>query len=455
MCGKDAVGYNNPMKPYIVTLTLGGLLLLGLLYLYVLEFPEAQRKAEEEKRAKQLISFQSDDVRSITLQYRDQEAINIERDQGGYWWLMQPLYYRADQPEVEDIIRDLAVANVTRVIHETSGNLGDYGLSPPQLTLSFTLQDRDEQFLIGEKGPVSSWLYFKRTSETQIYLTNLPDRDILSKTPYVLRRKELFDIARENIDRLRLEYHTGTFSLFKTGGVWFLDAPIEFLADQSVIGALLFQIENLKAGKFIDDSEEQKKIRVQLGLPELVMYVQANDIPYAVKFFGSSNDSEWVYATTTPDLPVFLVSRMTFQRIPNTLFKLRDKHLVVVDRSLVTDLAITTPDQQRTLPLEPTEQPMPHPVREFMNRVLNIQAEIFIQEGIEKDDLHTLGLARPELEVKLLGKDQHVLGSLIVSDILSTEDDGQVGTANASGSTLPGAHGIRSSILVNVPNARQ
>jgi hypothetical protein len=90
-----------------------------------------------------------------------------------------------------------------------------------------------------------------------------------------------------------------------------------------------------------------------------------------------------------------------------------------------------------------------------MNRVLNIQAEIPIKENVVTGDLRALGLDRPELEVRLLGKDQHVLGSLVVSDILSTEDDGQAGTANARGSTLPGAYGIRSSILVNVPNARR
>ena len=439
------------MKPYVVTLTLGGLLVLGLIYLYAVEFPDAQRKAEEEQRTKQLVSFQSDDVRRITLQYRDQDAIDVEKGPGGHWWLVKPLHYRADHAEVEDIIRDLVIANVTRVINESGSNLGDYGLAPPQLTLSFALNDRDEQFLIGERGPISAQLYFKRTSGPQIYLTSLPDRDILSKTQYILRRKELFELDREDIDRLTLEHQTGAFSLFKTEHTWFLDAPIEFLADQSVIGALLFQIENLKAGKFIDDSEEQKNIRAQLGLPKLVMHIQANDVPYAVQFFASSDNAEWVYATTTPDLPVFIVSRQTFQRIPNTLFTLRNKHLVVVDRSLVTDLVITTPNQQVTLPLESPEKPMPHPVREFMNRVLTLQAEILIKENVATDGLHVLGLDRPALEVKLLGGDQRVLGSLVVSDILSTGDSGQAGTANARGSTLPGAYGIRSSILVNVP----
>ena len=181
------------------------------------------------------------------------------------------------------------------------------------------------------------------------------------------------------------------------------------------------------------------------------MHVQANAIPHAVQFFASLDDSDWVYATTTPGFPVFLVSRATFQRIPNTLFALHDKHLVGVDRSLVTDLAITTPVQQWTLPLESLQQAMPHPVREFMNRVLALQAEISIEEDVATADLRALGLATPALEVTLLGKGQRVLGSLVVSDIISTEDEGQTGSANAKGSTLPGVYGIRSSILHNVP----
>ena len=162
------------MKPYIATLTLGGLLLLCLLYLYAVEWPHAQRKAAEEQRAKQMIGFQSGDVRRMTLEYRGRDAIILDQGPGGQWRLMQPLQYRADHAEVEDVIRDVEVAEVTRVIHEPESDLSDYGLAPPQLTVSFMLADRTEQFFIGEKGPVSSQLYFKRISGPEIYLTNLP-----------------------------------------------------------------------------------------------------------------------------------------------------------------------------------------------------------------------------------------------------------------------------------------
>ncbi len=440
-----------PMKPYVATLTFGGLLLLALLYLYAVEFPGAHRKAEEEKLAKQLVNFQSDDVRSMTLQYRGQDEIKLAKGPNRQWWLMQPGPYRADHEEVEDIIRDLVLADVIRIINESDSNLGDYGLAPPQLTLSLMLKKRGEQLMIGEKGPISAQLYFKRALNPHIYLTTLPDRDILSKTVYLLRRKELFEIDRENVDRVRIEYPEGMFSLGKKGRTWFLDSPIEAFADQSVIGSLLFQIENLKAGKFIDDVEEKKRTRAQFGTPQISIYLEAKNLSHEVNFFENSNDPKWAYATTTPNLPVFFVSRATVQGIPGTLFALRDKHLVVVDHSLVTHLAFTTPDQQFTLPLESGEQPMPHPVREFMNRVLSVQAEILVQENVENDNFRALGLAEPALEVKLLGREGSVLGSLVVGEVLADEKEGQAGSANAKGSALPGVYGIRSGILMNIP----
>ena len=439
------------MKPYIATLALGGLLLLCWLYLYAVEWPHAQRKAAEEQRAKHLIGFQSGDVHRMTLEYRGRDAIILDKGPGGQWRLMQPLQDRADHAEVEDVIRDVGVAEVTRVIHQPESDLSDYGLAPPRLTVSFMLADRTEQFFIGEKGPVSSQLYFKRISGPEIYLTNLPDRDILSKTPYTLRRKELVDIDRETIDRLRLESNTGTFSLFKTGRVWFLDAPVEWPADQSVIGSLLFQIENLKAEKFIDDVEEKTSTRARHGVPQLAIHLQANHIPHAIEFFASEDEPEWVYTMTTPDLPIFIIPRTALQSIPTALFDLRDKHLVVVDPSLVTDLSITTPDRQFTRPLESMEQPAPRPIQEFMNRVLGVQAEIPVRENGVVDDLHAFGLDAPALEVKLLGQGGAILGSLIVSEIVSPGDDGQAGSAYANGSTLPGVYGIRSGILVTIP----
>tara|TARA_B100001971_G_C17781867_1_gene330149 strand:+ start:41 stop:337 length:297 start_codon:yes stop_codon:yes gene_type:complete len=86
-----------------------------------------------------------------------------------------------------------------------------------------------------------------------------------------------------------------------------------------------------------------------------------------------------------------------------------------------------------------------------MNRVLSIQAEIPIQDNVEADDFLALGLDTPALEVKLLGSGGTVLGSLVVSEILAVEEEGQAGSANARGSALPGVYGIRSSILVSIP----
>ena len=115
------------MKSYATTLVLGGLLVFCLLYLYVVEWPQAQRKAQEEKQAKQLISFQSDDVREMILEYRGKDRIVLSKNTDREWQLVQPLQYRADDPEAEDVSRDLVVANVTRVIRDPENNLGDYG----------------------------------------------------------------------------------------------------------------------------------------------------------------------------------------------------------------------------------------------------------------------------------------------------------------------------------------
>ena len=220
-----------------------------------------------------------------------------------------------------------------------------------------------------------------------------------------------------------------------------------------MIGALLFQIEHLKAEQFIDDVEEKTRARARHGLPQLAIRLQANHIPHAIEFFASADEPEWVYAMTTPDLPVFLIPRTAFQSIPTALFELRDKHLVVVDPSLVTDLSIATPDRQFTLPLESMEQPAPRPIREFMNRVLDVQAEIPVRGNGAVDDLHAFGLDAPALEVTLLGKEGAILGSLVVSEIVSSGDDGQAGSAYANGSTLPGVYGIRSGILVTIPTS--
>ena len=438
------------MRPYRVTLILGGILLLCLLYLYTVERPKAQRDAEEQTRATRLVGFTSADVRGMTLQYRGRKAVEIEK-RDGQWWLTKPLHDRADQIEVEDVIRDLTVAKVTRVLNEPDSDLGQYGLSPPQLTLSFVMADREERLLIGEKGPVSLQLYVKRPSDPQVYLTNLPDRDILSKTPDALRRKEIIDVDREDIDRLALDHRTGSVSLVASGRTWFVDAPIEGPADPSVVGALLTRIENLKAVRFIDAEKEKEAVRAQLGAPHLVLHVQERNETHVVTFFTFSNDAEWAYAVTTPDHPMALLPSRTVNTIPTSLFMLRDKRLVVVDRSRAAALDIATPHRRDTVPIESADHPLPHPVREYMNRVLNVEAEIPVRDAdVTADDLRAFGLDAPALRVRVLGHDGTSLGSLLVSEILDTDDE-KAGSAHAHGSSLPGIYGIRSGILMNLP----
>ena len=439
------------MKSYATTLVLGGLLVLCLLYLYVVEWPQAQRKAQEEKQAKQLISFQSDDVREMILEYRDKDRIVLSKNADREWQLVQPLQYRADDAEAEDVIRDLVVATVTRVIRDPESNLGDYGLAPPKLTLSFKLENGTERFFIGEKGPVSSQLYFKRGGEPDVYLTNLPDRDILSKTPVVLRRKELFDVHRDTIDRIALEWNSKKFSLFKAQQTWFLEEPLQAFADQSVIGMLLFQIENLRAVDFVDGLEKQEKMLEQFSGTHHVIHFQVQGDPYSMTFFPGVARTGFVYVLTSEDSPGFIVPRANFESIPSNLFQLRDKYLTRVDRSRVTELEILTSGAKVKLPLESAGDPLPHSVREFMRRVLDVKAEIFVRETGVAEDFSTRDFDVPALEVKLLGQSKNVLGYLTVSEIISSGDDDKVGSAYAKGSSLPGVYGIRSSILINIP----
>jgi Domain of unknown function (DUF4340) len=177
------------------------ILALGLgLYLWLVEMPMERKRAHIETESKQLVNFKDSDVQSFTLHSAtgDLEVSRSGGDRPGAWTITQPRTMEADRQAVEQFLRTLILAKVSRIVDDSGTDLSAYGLAVPSMSVSMRLPSGNQTLLFGDAGPLSSSLYAKREGDSRILLTSLSTREILAKGLQDFRRKRVleFDPAR-------------------------------------------------------------------------------------------------------------------------------------------------------------------------------------------------------------------------------------------------------------------
>src|SRR5947209_7650526 len=110
-------------------------------YLWLVELPRGQKRLQSETAAKRLLDFKESEVQSFTLRSADGEIEISRGDQTSHtrWTITKPKKLEADSRAVEEFLRGLELAKVTRVVDESGADLSSYGLAVPSLTVSLRL----------------------------------------------------------------------------------------------------------------------------------------------------------------------------------------------------------------------------------------------------------------------------------------------------------------------------
>src|SRR5436853_7683011 len=102
------------------------ILALGLgLYLWLVEIPMERKRAHIETESKQLVNFKDSDVRSFTLHSAtgDLEVSRSVGDRPDAWTITQPKTMAADRQAVEQFLRTLILAKVSRIVDDSGKDL--------------------------------------------------------------------------------------------------------------------------------------------------------------------------------------------------------------------------------------------------------------------------------------------------------------------------------------------
>jgi hypothetical protein len=369
----------------------GGLLLLVLVlailaaYVWLIDLPREQAAQKAAEQTDKLLSSDPTAASALVLVNGD-STIRLFKDASERWSLTSPVATPADQAAIRTLLARLSEARRLRVIDESPADLSPYGLAPARLVVTYTVNGLDTRVEFGGNNPVGSFTYVRLLPvELSAARPRLPDgqgqagvepgasasaahihpvvlipvevKEAVDKTLFDLRKKELFDLSADQLTALkllyanqpgqpiRLERHSGGSIGPKApgrSGAWELTAPLHEKADQEVVGALAAKLSGLRATSIMDEGKTAKL--ASLPPPRMTISLSTGEPATQVRIYLPFSE-EAAYAVTTPDAPLYQVSRQVVLQLEKSLFDLQDKHVVPIDPEAVQAIEVAAPNR--------------------------------------------------------------------------------------------------------------
>jgi hypothetical protein len=194
-------------------------------------------KSWKDVRDKRLLKFDNDKVTRVEIAAKNQ-TIEFGKNSVGEWQILKPAPYRADNLQVEEIVRKLkdAKMDVSAPDEEAAKSAGLFSAGTPVAIAKVTDASGTQQLEIRKN---KEDYFAKSTAVEGVYKVAKDLGDGLDKNVEDLRNRKLFDFGFNDPTRIDIRDGANSVSLVKSGDDWTrggkkLDSP----AVQSAIDKL-------------------------------------------------------------------------------------------------------------------------------------------------------------------------------------------------------------------------
>jgi hypothetical protein len=328
------------MKKSTLVLVLIALVFGGLVYYY--EFKRTPAAEKSEDTSKPAFSFQATDISALTLE-RAGQKISFEKH-GDDWVITQPVETRADRSVLEGIATGLANARVSRTFPAAPDRLATYGLASPSVTLEIKLKNNQQHRLqLGAKDFSGMSVYGIVDGAKDVAL--LPDMLLTSTDKPLddLRDRSVMDLSAWDVKSFELKNKSGEVSAAKQASGWRIEKPRSTPADAAEIESLLGQVVNAKMTR-VESEKASDLAKYGLEKPEVVLRVHDLKGEQRDLLVGRKVDEDY-YARDSARPLIFRVNADLYKKLGETLFDLRDKNLIHLQRDQLAKVEIRNKNQ--------------------------------------------------------------------------------------------------------------
>jgi hypothetical protein len=404
------------------TLILLLIAIVGGAAVYFFEVKPGKPRDEEPETSKAAFNFKREEINAITLTRGSEKPINFEL-QNNKWVIKQPIIAHADESAMNGLVGDLVSARIDRDF--PGDNLKGYGLAEPAVKLEIKLKNgQTHRVDLGSKDPIGTFAYAKIDGSQNVALISGSVLTSADKSLNDLRDRSVLGATQYELSSVKITNESGSYELAKKDSDWTIKSPVEGMAEESEVTGLLTDVASAKAVEIAAETIDDPA-KYGLDKPKMTLAARLAAGGERTVSLGSKVDDKYYYAKSS-DLPQLFKVDISFHRALNTkLAALRSKSLVKLNRDDLTRVQIKNPNltivaEKNTEGKWLVKEPADKKDKEAYSFKLIDPIETKATEVIDKPTgAIAAKLAKPEVEVRLTGKD----GKTTVIKVSSADGD--------------------------------
>ncbi len=305
-------------------------------------------KSPTDLRDRSVITFKTETVSNIQFASRDVGATSTPRTlncekRDGTWFVTHPIEAKADTQEIEDLLSELRLLQVSTFEADKAdanipAQLEKTGLDTPRIQIKLTDGNNTYALDIGSEVPPENGtqesVYVKSVHQEAIYTVSDDIYKLLNKSVFDLRDKRVIDFQRTDTIRIaifiRRQQDKETAVCTKNyDNTWELQTPTgKVKADAKAVDDLLFGVDSLEAAAFVD-TPVKNFASYGLASPSIeVTFTQRGQEKPAVLRIGDYTKDGTVYVKAEQSDQVTRVERILIDKIALGAVGLRDKQVL-------------------------------------------------------------------------------------------------------------------------------
>ena len=363
------------------------------------------------------------------FQTREPEKIILAKSDSGEWRIEQPLPWKGDPGEIENLLRKVNAEKVASFIDTPTTKTG-YGFDKPQVDLVIqqlakagdggttkTTQTQTLSLLVGDRESSPSKDYYAKRGDGSLITIGQPLFDALTVKAGNLRDKQLFAMTAGDVAHFSIEAIRGSVKLNKNDqGRWVFADDTATSVDQQAVAGALSTLVGLRAKGFeTDDPRDLSEYKLDKPLSRLTIADKDNKKVEGLDIgdLTTRNGEGILFGKMRDSKSVILLDFMKPKDFALTKDQLTDKSLFAFDPASVTRVEARRAGTSFTLTREGEAWRLQRARDKEARRVAGFLADDFVRgvREVKFTDVYKgkltdkeMGLTSPTLEVLLFDK---------------------------------------------------
>lgn len=216
---------------------------------------------QAEQLAKRIVDISPEDATTISVEMPAADVQLERRDDA--WRMTAPLSARAEASLTRRILSALDPLEAQRTLDGSATEpltLADYGLHPPQGSLTVTTPSQSVTLLFGEATAVGHNRYLRVADSQHVYVIGASLFDDLNQSVQAYRSHELLPLDTWRVTQIAVTAADHSYRLERRQDQWHLIEPIADAADLATVSTLLSKLRGLRITQFVTDAPEAEQL---------------------------------------------------------------------------------------------------------------------------------------------------------------------------------------------------